>query len=410
MSIKTTTDVKPVFLSGEGYERFWVLTAAALNIFVLYSPQPLLPLYAALYRISEPTAGLIMTATMLPLALAPLSYGYVLNYIQTIRLLRASLLLLALFTGLTGAVQTFPQMLVVRFVQGMIIPASLTAVMTFLAQPGRSAGWNMQRRMSLYVTATISGGFLGRLLAGVSSTIVDWRTYFITLAALLFICFFMVRPAAAAGGEEKKDFPVKADKSSIKVISLCLPVYLSVFLLFFVFCGVLNYLPFRTIELSGTMSGLLTGSMYAGYVSGIVTSMGAGKIIRLVGSEERVMYAGYLVFLVVLAALLLHLTSVLFILLFPFCGAMFLVHCVATAVVNSRAGSRRGLASGMYVASYYGGGVLGTYVPGLVFKNFGWSAMISGLLVVGMAGLGMLLVFFRGSRAQGTAAKGKNEH
>ncbi|HHO47173.1 MAG TPA: MFS transporter [Desulfobacteraceae bacterium] len=385
-------------MSREGLERFWVLTAAALNIFVLYSPQPLLPLYAELYNLSEPTAGLIMTATMLPLAVAPLSYGYVLTYIQTLTLLRASLLL-AVFTGLTALVQTFPQMLAIRFLQGMIIPASLTAVMTFLAQPGRSSGWNLQKRMSLYVTATISGGFLGRLLAGVSSTVIDWRTYFLALAALLLLCFFMVRPAAAAVVSEKKEFPVEADRKSGEIILLCLPVYLAIFLIFFVFCGVLNYLPFRTIELSGSMSGLLTGSMYAGYVSGIITSMGAGKIIRRIGSEERVMYLGCIAFLLVLCCMLLPQTWLLFILLFPFCGAMFLVHCVATAVVNSRAGSRRGLASGIYVASYYGGGVLGTYVPGLIFKGFGWAEMIFGLLVVGLAGLGMLVHFFRGGRA-----------
>lgn len=397
-STRIVTEVKPFFMSREGLERFWVLTAAALNIFVLYSPQPLLPLYAKLYNLSEPTAGLIMTATMLPLAVAPLSYGYVLNYIQTLKLLRASLLLLAVFTGLTALVQTFPQMLAVRFLQGMIIPASLTAVMTFLAQPGRSSGWNLQRRMSLYVAATISGGFLGRLLAGVSSTVVDWRMYFLALAALLFLCFFMVGPTAVAAVAGKKESSIEADPSSRDIIRLCLPVYLSIFLLFFVFCGVLNYLPFRTIELSGSMSGLLTGSMYAGYVSGIITSMGAGKIIRRVGSEARAMYLGYILFLLVLSSMLLQQTLVLFILLFPFCGAMFLVHCVATAVVNSRAGSRRGLASGIYVASYYGGGVLGTYVPGLIFKGFGWAEMVLGLLVAGMAGLGMLVLFFRGMR------------
>jgi len=45
---------------------------------------------------------------------------------------------------------------------------------------------------------------------------------------------------------------------------------------------------------------------------------------------------------------------------------MFLVHTVATAVVNRKAGQHRGLASGFYVSSYYCGGVLGMYIPGLI--------------------------------------------
>ena len=174
-------------MTRENLERFWVLTAAALNVFVLYAPQPLLPLFASLYTVSEPTAGLIMTATMLPLAIAPLSYGYLLGYVQPLRLLRVSLLLLVILTAMTGFVQTFPQLLVVRFLQGMIIPASLTAVMAFLAQPGKS-GLNLQRSMSLYVTATISGGFLGRLLAGVSSTFINWQTFFYLLAYIYACC------------------------------------------------------------------------------------------------------------------------------------------------------------------------------------------------------------------------------
>lgn len=402
MSIKTVTKVPFFCTTREGREHFWILTAAALSIFVLYSPQPLLPLYANLYGISEPSAGLIMTATMLPLSIAPLSYGYLLGYVRTLHLLRMSLLLLVVFTCLTGFVQTYPQMLAVRFAHGMIIPAALTAVMAFLAQPGRS-GWSMQRGMSLYVAATISGGFLGRLLAGVSSTVIGWRTYFFILAAVLLLCFFLIRPVAVAGEADNKPLSAGGQAPSFQgAITECFPVYLAIFLLFFVFCGVLNYLPFRTIELSGSRSGLLTGIMYAGYITGIATSMGAGYIIQRAGSERRVMLAAYTVFLMVLAVMLLPETTALFVLLFPFCGAMFLVHCVATAIVNSRAGDRRGFASGMYVSSYYAGGVLGTYVPGLLFKGYGWAEMIAGLLLIGLAGLGLLIIFFR---KQGAAAQ-----
>jgi len=381
-------------MNRENVESFWVLTAAALNIFVLYAPQPLLPLFATLYGVSEPTAGLAMTATMLPLALAPLSYGYLLGYIQPLRLLRISLLLLAILTAFTGIVQTFPQLLIVRFLQGIIIPASLTAVMAFLAQPGKS-GLNLQRSMSLYVTATISGGFLGRLLAGASSTFINWQIFFYLLAILLALCFFMVNPnqvASQSGG--KLSSPGKL-RPSFRAVQSCLPVYLAIFLLFFVFCGALNYLPFRTIDLTGSRSGLLVGIMYCGYISGIMTSMGAGKIIDLVGSRGRVMIGGYILFVAVLLSMLIPHTLTLFILLFPFCGCMFLVHSVATAVVNSRAEGNRGVASALYVSSYYCGGVLGSYFPGVIFKAQGWEAMVAVLAGFGILGVLLLLVFFR---------------
>lgn len=375
----------------EGVERFWVLTAAALNVFVLYAPQPLLPFFGSLYGVNEPSAGLIMTATMLPLAIAPLSYGYLLGYVQVLGLLRLSLLLLAILTALTGFVQTFPQLLIVRFLQGMIIPASLTAVMAFLAQSGRP-GASLQRAMSLYVAATISGGFLGRLLAGASSAVIHWQTFFYLLAAMLAFCCYMIQPRQAARSTVRKSAPLDR---SLAAVRPCLPVYLAIFLLFFVFCGALNFLPFRTMELTGSRSGLLVGVMYCGYITGIATSMGAGKIINLAGSEARVMIGGYLLFVAALLGMLIPHTILLFLLLFPFCGAMFLVHCVATAVVNSRAEGNRGMASALYVSSYYCGGVLGSYFPGFIFKGQGWGTMVAALAAVALLGVALLAVFFR---------------
>lgn len=381
------------------FEYFWILTAAALSIFVLYAPQPLLPLFARLYGLSEATAGLLMSVTMLPLAIAPLSYGYLLSFVQPVQVLRYSLLVLSVMTCLNGLAQNFPQMLTVRFLQGLIIPAALTAVMAFLAHSGaRGRGGTMQQAMSLYVTATISGGFLGRLLAGVSSAFVDWRVFYFILAALLFGCFFMVKHAPGREERDGKPFSTVPDIKSFHKVKSCLPVYGAIFCLFFVFCGALNYLPFRTVELSGHHSGVLTGIMYSGYLTGIMSSMAAGGIINRFGSESRVVLFAYALFVFVLAAMLLPYTAVLFILLFPFCGTMFLVHSIATAMVNRVAGEDSSLASGIYVSSYYGGGVLGTYLPGLIFEAFGWEFMVVYLIGAVLAGFLLLLYFFRSGK------------
>lgn len=384
-------------MTRDNVERFWVLTAAALNVFVLYAPQPLLPLFGSLYSVNEPTAGLIMTATMLPLAIAPLSYGYLLGHVQALGLLRVSLLLLMILTGVTGLVQNFPQMLLIRFMQGMIIPASLTAVMAFLAQP-EIKGRNLQRSMSLYVTATISGGFLGRFLAGVSSAFINWQTFFYILAALLALCFYMVGPQKTVKSSTRKQTSVGGQRASLKAVLPCVPVYLAIFLLFSVFCGTLNYLPFRTIELAGSRSEVLAGMMYCGYITGIITSMNARKLIHIAGSKAWLMVGGYLLFIVSLLCMLIPSTLTLFIMLFPFCGTMFLVHSVATAVVNSRVEGNRGVASALYVSSYYCGGVVGSYFPGFVYNGLGWTEMVIILAGFGLVGVILIAVFFSASR------------
>jgi YNFM family putative membrane transporter len=110
------------------------------------------------------------------------------------------------------------------------------------------------------------------------------------------------------------------------------------------------------------------------------------------------MFTGYILFFLVLVAMLVPHTGLLFILLFPFCGAMFLVHTVATAVVNRKAEQYRSLASGFYVSSYYSGGVAGMYIPGLIFERYGWNSMVAGMVVVAMVGIVILSVFFAATR------------
>ena len=54
-----------------------LLLCSVFTFFVLYGPQPILPLLARDHSLSEAEAGLLMTVTMLPLAIAPLAYGYI---------------------------------------------------------------------------------------------------------------------------------------------------------------------------------------------------------------------------------------------------------------------------------------------------------------------------------------------
>ena len=143
---------------------------------VLYSPQPLLPLLATNFGVTKSKAALLITATMLPMSIAPLSYGYLLESWSATKLLRWSIFLLAITVAGFASAASFNMLLAVRFLQGLLLPAALTSVMTYLS--ATSPRDNIQRVMSLYITATIMGGFLGRLAAGGVATYLHWRLFF----------------------------------------------------------------------------------------------------------------------------------------------------------------------------------------------------------------------------------------
>ncbi len=376
-----------------------LMTTTILAYFVLYAPQPLLPFFSRIFAVSEANAALLITATMLPLSIAPLSYGYLLESLSATKLLRGAVLALALSVAAFAGANSFNLLVSVRFLQGLLLPAALTSIMTYIAITTPPA--KLQRVMSLYITATIIGGFLGRLLAGLFATYFHWRLFFALLAATLFLCFFLLKHLH---GEEVQLHSVKPNLTTIVGVFRSANntlVFLSVICLFFVFVALLNFLPFRLAELHKNPSELFTAFMYSGYLMGGVASLAAGRIVTLLGGETKAMVLGFLCYVGAILAMLIPNEWALFAALFVFCGAMFFVHTIAVALVNKNATGNRGIVNGLYVTCYYGGGVLGSYLPGIVYEHYRWKVFVLALFIV--AGVGLLVTLINRYHANKTA-------
>jgi MFS family permease len=57
----------------------------------------------------------------------------------------------------------------------------------------------------------------------------------------------------------------------------------------------------------------------------------------------------------------------------------FFAQAVATGFVGRAATGDRGAASGIYLASYFCGGLVGAAVLGQFFDRFGWAACVAGI-------------------------------
>jgi YNFM family putative membrane transporter len=88
--------------------------------------------------------------------------------------------------------------------------------------------------------------------------------------------------------------------------------------------------------------------------------------------------------LYLLALVLLGIPSVALLLatMFLFCGTMFLTHATATGLLNRLAKEHKGMINGLYVAFYYGGGAIGSFLPGYIYREFGWVGFILVLAAV----------------------------
>jgi MFS transporter, YNFM family, putative membrane transport protein len=361
-----------------------ILFATILALSALYAPQPLLPVIATQFLVSLEAAAALTTVTFIPLSIAPLAYGYLLEKMSALRLLRGAVLLLGLSEIAFFLAPSFAALLGLRLFQGLLIPAMLTALMTRLSLTTPAAA--LPRTMAWYVGATIVGGFLGRALSGLIASAMGWRAPFLLLAGSLLLCFFLLlrlpaeppltgaRPTAGAALE-------------ILRRPLCRRVYLLVFCLFLVFAAIMNFIPFRLTEISDQASEWRIGLMYSGYLMGLLTALGAVTIGRRLGGEVRAMRLGLLVFAVALLGLAAGRVEALFLVMFLFCGAMFLVHATASGYVNRQAPERKGIVNGLYVSFYYAGGAIGSFVPGVIYRRFDWSAVILFLLAFALFAL-----------------------
>ena len=57
----------------------------------------------------------------------------------------------------------------------------------------------------------------------------------------------------------------------------------------------------------------------------------------------------------------------------------FFAQAAVTGFVGQTAGDNRGVASGIYLACYFCGGLVGTAVLGRLFDSLGWTACVTGL-------------------------------
>ena len=85
-----------------------ILFNTILALSVLYAPQPLLPVLSQQFEISREAAAALITVTFIPLALAPLAYGYLLETVSPVRVLKIAVPLLALTELLFAGTSSFP--------------------------------------------------------------------------------------------------------------------------------------------------------------------------------------------------------------------------------------------------------------------------------------------------------------
>ena len=358
------------------------LLATIISFSTLYIPQPMLPLLAERFGVSPGEAGLLMTLAMLPLAFAPVVYGYFLQAIPARSMLIIALGLLALNQVCFYFVDAFWQMLMLRLLQGLLLPAIFTALMTYCASTVPAT--MVRRAMGFYIGATILGGFGGRLLGGLFASAFDWHMAFVVIGLMQLLPLALLLSVDA-------DADINFARLDAKSIARVLrePNYRFIFLalasVFFVFSGILNIVPFHLSEIEPGATPLLISLLYLGYLIGSPISFYSERIGKRLDDERAGLLLGLAVHAVGLVSLLFVAFHGLVVAMFLLAGGFFLIHALLSGLANHIASEHRGVVNGLYVSVYYFSGALGSWLPGYVYEGLGWHGMV--IAFIGLLGI-----------------------
>ncbi len=351
-----------------------VLFTTFLTFCTLYTPQPILPQLVTEFGVPMSDAALLITVTLLPLGLAPIFYGYFLQAVPARSMLQVALGLLIVDQVALFFATEFWHLMALRFIQGLLLPALFTALMTYCAT--MSAPRELRRTMGLYVAATILGGFSSRVFSGYLASTLGWQWVFLALGLALLIPLLLTKHIAA-------DAEVNFSKLDRKAIGRVLAVpnysytYLTLFAIFFVFLGVLSLLPFRIKEIDPDASSFLISMVYFGYIIGIPAAIMSEGLVEKMRGEKKVLIAAVMANIIALVTYFAPQIAILFIMMLLLAGAMFLIHATLSGYVNHIAKEHKGVVNGIYVSVYYLSGTLGSWLPVLLYRHYGWQVVIA---------------------------------
>jgi YNFM family putative membrane transporter len=358
-----------------GYRRLTLamLFAGFSTFSLLYSAQPLLPLFAAEFGLSAEASSLAISLATGPLAVAIVIAGMLSDKLGRRPLMVGAMFGAGLLTMLTGLAPGWDALLALRFLTGIALAGMPAVAMAYVSEEiePRSVG----PAMGLYIAGSGVGGMAGRLGVSLVTSLVDWRWGLIVvgLVGLAMAEGFRrlaprsrrfvahpVHPAAllATGRDLFKD----------RAMPL---LYAEAFLLMGVFVTIYNYVGFRLLAPPFGLSHTAIGAIFLLYLLGSVSSTWFGGLAEKRG-RRLIFWIPTGMLLVGVAMTASHLLALVVagigIVTIGFFGA----HSIASSWVGRRARASRGQAAAFYLFFYYlGSSVLGS-AGGMAWTGWGW--------------------------------------
>jgi MFS transporter, YNFM family, putative membrane transport protein len=348
-----------------------------LTLVDLFATQAVLPSLAKLYGVSPAAIGSAVNATTIGMATSCLGIALISQHIPRRLGIWVSLALLAIPTSLLAIAPDLLSFTALRILQGVLMAAAFTLTMAYLAE--HCSAEQTATALAAYITGVVASNLVGRLVAASIADLFGLATSFCFFAILnlagALLVVLNLRRISSLGAAGKRPSSLASWGEHLRNPALRATFGIG-FLILFAFIGIFTYVNFVLVRAPISIDRMSLGLVYLVFLPAMITTPLAGRFALLFGPRPT-LWAGLLVALAGLPLLLLpSLIGVLLGMVLVGVGTFF-AQAIGTGYVGRAAKSDRATASGLYLASYYLGGLAGAAVIGQLFDRYGWEFSVA---------------------------------
>ena len=348
-----------------------------LTLVDLFATQAILPSLARDYRVTPAQIGLAANASTLGMAISGLLFGAFSRTLERKRAISLCLLLLSIPTASLAFAPNLTIFAFLRVIQGLFMAGAFTLTLTHLAErcEVRTAD-----ALAAYVTGVVASNLIGRLTAAFVASVVGAEQSFLFFALLNLAGAALVSVALHRNAPEPMDRSARfwaawgahvADPALRRTFAIG-------FLILFGFIGVFTYVGFILMRPPIALSMTALGLVFFVFLPSMITTPMAGNATTRFGPAPTATASLLLALLGLVLLLVPSLPAVIVGMTLVGIGTFF-AQAVATGHVGRIAKGDKAAASGLYLSSYYCGGLAGAAVIGQLFDRLGWPAAVIGV-------------------------------
>ncbi len=353
---------------------------AFLTLVDLFAAQAILPSLTQRYGVSPGSMGLAVNASTLGMAVTSLAVALFASRIDRRIGVVASLALLAVPTTLLASAPDLATFAGLRIVQGICMAAAFTLTLAHLGEafaPEDAAGV-----VAAYITGNVLSNLVGRLMSAAVADHFGIAASFYMFAALnvagAALAWATIHRAPAMGSAmPNADRMMSAWRAHLARPDLRAACAIG-FCILFAFIGTFTYVNFVLRQPPLSVGPMQLGLVYFVFLPSVLTTPLAGAAAARYGLRAA-MWSALLIAAVGLALLLAERLDLVLLGLVLVGTGTFFAQALATGYVGRAVTVDRGAASGIYLASYFCGGLVGSAVLGQLFDRLGWTACVAGI-------------------------------